>query len=57
MHQAVNVYKDKRNTFLSAQIERLRQATTDSVAALTEMNLPGAIEVLENPITVPQVGK
>eukprot|EP00039_Didymoeca_costata_P023647 m.7799 g.7799 ORF g.7799 m.7799 type:complete len:906 (+) comp3776_c0_seq1:146-2863(+) len=50
----VSDYKIKQDTRTADIIDKLRQATRDTVSALGDMNLPAAIQVTEDPGTLPE---
>ena len=50
----MTTFKGKREALLNAQLELLRSGTTTVVDTLAQLNLPGAIEALENPVSVPK---
>ena len=57
MHQGVTTFKGKRDALLSSQLDKLRESTTTVINGLADLNLPGAIEALENPVTIPKVSQ
>eukprot|EP00045_Choanoeca_perplexa_P013490 m.153355 g.153355 ORF g.153355 m.153355 type:complete len:893 (+) comp16368_c0_seq3:1586-4264(+) len=54
VHQASERYAEQRNQHIAEKINRLRACTSKSVEGLLGMGLPGAIQVEENPDSVPE---
>ncbi|KAI9026170.1 BRO1-like domain-containing protein [Hyaloraphidium curvatum] len=53
VHRALSFYSQRRDDLVRAEEEKLREATDAAWAALASMNLPAAIEALEQPIGLP----
>lgn len=53
VHQAAERYKERARALVDDQVSNLRGSTQATITALTDMNLPGALESLENPVSVP----
>ncbi|KAI8803201.1 BRO1-like domain-containing protein [Cladochytrium replicatum] len=53
VHQMASVYSDRRDTFVKSEEERVQQATSACHSMLASLNLPGAIEALEQPVGLP----
>lgn len=54
VHRALSVYSAKRDDLINGEDRRLRSSTEAAWAALASLNLPGAIEAMEQPIGLPQ---
>ncbi|KAJ3037268.1 Rhophilin, Rho GTPase binding protein [Rhizophlyctis rosea] len=53
VHQAASVYTSKRDNLTKSEISKLEEATGVCHSTLASMNLPSAIEALEQPIGLP----
>eukprot|EP00730_Choanoeca_flexa_P020286 TRINITY_DN9918_c0_g1_i1.p1 TRINITY_DN9918_c0_g1~~TRINITY_DN9918_c0_g1_i1.p1 ORF type:complete len:877 (+),score=239.98 TRINITY_DN9918_c0_g1_i1:62-2692(+) len=54
VHKAAERYAERRDAHIAQQINRLRQATHRSVEALLAMGLPGAVQVDDDPNSIPE---
>ncbi|EGD72559.1 hypothetical protein PTSG_00583 [Salpingoeca rosetta] len=54
VHQGAQRYAEKRDEFIREQIEAINKSTNECVEGLTEMQLPGALQAVQNPTDIPQ---
>ncbi|TPX34133.1 hypothetical protein SeMB42_g07358 [Synchytrium endobioticum] len=53
VHQAVSLYATRKEAFVNDQLKRAADATESCHKTLQSLNLPGAIDALEQPIGLP----
>ncbi|TPX67068.1 hypothetical protein SpCBS45565_g04044 [Spizellomyces sp. 'palustris'] len=53
VHQSASVYSHKKDALVSSIINRINEATALAQSTLSSLNLPAAIEALEQPIGLP----
>ncbi|KAI8817046.1 BRO1-like domain-containing protein [Fimicolochytrium jonesii] len=54
VHQSVSVYTHKKEALVNSLVTKLTEATAVAQSTLASMNLPAAIEALEQPIGLPK---
>ncbi|TPX32747.1 hypothetical protein SmJEL517_g04211 [Synchytrium microbalum] len=53
VHQAVSLYSSQKENLVNGEADRAKEATATCHSTLQSLNLPGAIEALEQPIGIP----